>query len=109
MVYTATSVPGHFTLLYFASASSYTKKDSEMFQAPLPLSKLFDTLEEKYPGIRDKVLSRCAVTVNLDYVDVNAGGEAEGDKVGSDGHMPGNTLIIKEGDEVALIPPVSSG
>jgi molybdopterin synthase sulfur carrier subunit len=104
MVDTAARVPGHFTLLYFASASSYTKKDSETFQAPLPLLELFDTLEEKYPGIRDNVLSRCAVTINLDYVNVDT--EGEDDK---DGHMQENILIINEGDEVALIPPVSSG
>ncbi|KAH0543555.1 hypothetical protein FGG08_002116 [Glutinoglossum americanum] len=99
----ATRVPGHFTLLYFASASSYTKKDFETFQAPLPLPKLFDVLEEKYPGIRDKVLSRCAVTVNLDYVDVGTGGEDGKD--GNGEHITEGTLMIKEGDEVALIPP----
>ncbi|PSS27929.1 hypothetical protein M430DRAFT_160724 [Amorphotheca resinae ATCC 22711] len=87
---------GHFTILYFASASSYTSKDSEILQAPLPLSKLFETLEERYPGIKAKVLESCLVTVNLEYVDVT--GESAGDQT-----------IIQEGDEVAIIPPVSSG
>ncbi|TAQ88992.1 hypothetical protein B7494_g2656 [Chlorociboria aeruginascens] len=87
---------GHFTILYFASASSYTSKDSEFLPAPLPLSKLFGKLEEVYNGIQSKVLGSCLVTVNLEYVD-----------------MPENSTstetIIKEGDEVAIIPPRPSG
>lgn len=86
---------GHFTILYFASASSYTSKDSEALPAPLPLSKLFETLDEKYGGMKAKVLESCLVTINLEYVDMPENGE-EGP-------------VIKEGDEVAIIPPVSSG
>ncbi len=88
---------GHFLTLYFASASSYTSKDSEYLPAPLPLSKLFETLEEKYSGIKAKVLDSCLVTVNLDYVDIT-------DEAGNE-----TKAIIQEGDEVAIIPPVSSG
>ena len=44
------------------------------------------------------VLDSCAVTVNLEYVDVKEDNDKE--KVG---------VEIKEGDEVAIIPPVSSG
>jgi molybdopterin converting factor small subunit len=95
---------GFFTLLYFASASAYTMKDSELFQAPLPLPNLFDILEEKYPGIRDKVLRRCAVTVNLNYVDVDIDGRDDINRC-----ILGDTVVIENGDEVALIPPVSSG
>ncbi|KAH0541637.1 hypothetical protein GP486_008699, partial [Trichoglossum hirsutum] len=102
-----TQVPGHFTLLYFASASSFTEKDSETFQAPLSLLGLFNELEKKYPGIRDKVLCRCAVTINLKYVDVDIGSDGGEDE--PDGHTSEDALIIKGGDEVALIPPVSSG
>ena len=87
--------PGHFSILYFASASSYTSKDSEALPAPMPLAKLFETLDEKYGGMKAKVLESCLVTINLEYVDMPENGE-EG-------------LIIKEGDEVAIIPPVSSG
>jgi len=86
---------GHFTILYFASASSYTRKQREYLPAPLPLDQLFATLDEHYAGIKEKVLSSCAVTVNLDYVDV----EEDGSK----------GVMVKEGDEVAIIPPVSSG
>lgn len=102
----------YFTLLYFASASAYTKKDSEEFQAPLSLLKLFDVLEERYPGIKDKVLCHCAVTINLNYVDVDMHVETTGSgerKVRQAEPNPRDVVVIREGDEVALIPPVSSG
>ncbi|PQE27215.1 molybdopterin synthase sulfur carrier subunit protein [Rutstroemia sp. NJR-2017a WRK4] len=88
---------GHFTVLYFASASSYTLKDAETFEAPLPLSKLFETLEGRYQGIKDKILQSCLVTINLEYVDMPETGSKDPD------------TMIKAGDEVAIIPPVSSG
>jgi molybdopterin converting factor small subunit len=81
-----------FKLLYFAAASSFTKKQSEELPAPLRISDLFAELDKKYPGIRDKVLESCAVTVNLEYVDLEE-----------------NDTVIKGGDEVGIIPPVSSG
>ena len=84
---------GEFTLLYFASASSYTKKQSEFLKAPSSPRQLLDTLEGLYPGIRDAVLSSCALTVNLEYVDLN----------------DSEQQLIQAGDEVAIIPPVSSG
>jgi len=89
---------GHFTVLYFASSSSYTRKQQDHFEGPLPLGQLPDLLNKQYPGIKEKVLGSCAVTVNLDYVDV----EEEVGK-GEQG------LVIEAGDEVAIIPPVSSG
>lgn len=85
---------GHFTVLYFASAASYTKKDSEYVSAPLDSTSLFDKLDTMYPGMKTKVLGSCAVTRNLEYIDV----EDQVDKV-----------TIAEGDEVGIIPPVSSG
>jgi molybdopterin synthase sulfur carrier subunit len=87
---------GQFTLLYFAAASTYTAKATEHLPAPLEASNLFVKLEQLYPGIQEKVLSSCAVTVNLEYVDLDDDETRRG-------------LIIKEGDEVAIIPPVSSG
>lgn len=65
--------------------------------APLRADHLFGKLEERYPGIGEKVLSSCAVTVNLEYVALD-----EDDAAGA-GRQ------INEGDEVAIIPPVSSG
>lgn len=89
----ASDIPaGHFNLLYFAAASTYTKKNSEYWKAPLTSNALFPALEEKYPGIQAKVLSSSALTVNLEYIDMDTA-----------------PLEIKEGDEVAIIPPVSSG
>ena len=92
--------PGHFILLYFASASSFTGKTAEIFQAPINLKDLFDFLEAKYSGIKDRVLDSCAVTVNLHYVDIVDDDE---------GSQEPPHRIISEGDEVGIIPPVSSG
>ena len=93
---------GHFRLLYFASAASYTRKSLDDIPAPLAITDLFAHLEKLYPGIRQAVLSSCAVTVNLDYVDVE-------DQQATGGCQSSDTTVIKEGDEVAIIPPVSSG
>lgn len=87
---------GHFNILYFAGASSFTSKEYESHPAPLALNKLFDTLENKYHGIKAGILASCLVTINLGYVDV----PAEDDEC---------SIVIQEGDEVAIIPPVSSG
>ncbi len=83
-----------FTLLYFASASAFTGKSSERFTAPLSLNELFGKLEHQYPDIGAKVLGSSALTVNLEYIDLEA---------------DASRYIIKGGDEVAIIPPVSSG
>lgn len=93
---TSAASDGHFNILYFAGASSHTQKDSEKLPSPLPLSKLFAELDSRYPGFRAKILDSCLVTVNLDYVDVPEADAADG-------------IVIKAGDEVAIIPPVSSG
>lgn len=89
---------GQFTVLYFASSSSYTHKQHDFFPGPLLLSLVPDVLEKQYPGIKEKILGSCALTVNLDYVDA----EDEAAK-GEQG------LMVQPGDEIAIIPPVSSG
>lgn len=89
---------GQFTVLYFASSSSYTHKQYDFFTGPILLSQMPDVLEKQYPGIKDKVLGSCALTVNLDYVDLD-----EESGKGEQG------LTVQPGDEVAIIPPVSSG
>lgn len=94
--------PGHFSVLYFASATTVTKKSAEFFKAPLPISELFGLLESSYPGIKDGVLLSSAVTVNLEYVDVER--DDHSDRSSSDLNR-----MLTEGDEVAIIPPVSSG
>ena len=88
---------GHFTILYFAAASTFTGKTSEHLPAPVRARDLFAVLEERYPDIRNKVLSSSAMTVNMEYVDVGEDDAEDADKQ------------IGEGDEVAIIPPVSSG
>lgn len=92
--------PNHFRILYFASAASFTRKSSDTFPAPVPITDLFGVLEKRYPGITKGVLDSCAVTVNLEYVDLD---DEEGSKEGGGG------VVIHVGDEVAIIPPVSSG
>ncbi|KAF2027734.1 hypothetical protein EK21DRAFT_71238 [Setomelanomma holmii] len=84
---------GHFSILYFAAASSFTNKTSEHLPAPIKARDLFAKLDEWYPGMKDKVLVSCAVTVNLEYVDLEEDDAADLDRE------------IKEGDEVAIIPP----
>jgi len=97
-----------FTILYFAAASSYTNLSYESLPAPLSMKELFPTLESRYPGITAKVLKSCAVTVNLEYTDV----EEDTTSVPGEGQNSNTTpsgFIIQAGDEVGIIPPVSSG
>jgi hypothetical protein len=139
---TATDVPeandgtgtGTFTLLLFASASTYTGTETLVLPAPTTLRGLFRVLENQFPGITDKVLKSSAVTVNLEYVDVDSfgvedlgrgkgigegeeevslsrqgqgqGGQGDG---GEGGEEMGLDTVIRNGDEVGIIPPVSSG
>jgi small subunit ribosomal protein S28e len=84
--------PGHFNVLYFATASTFTGKDHEMLPASLRLGDLFSQLEETYPGFA-RILDSCLVTRNLDYVD--PGEQAD--------------VMIQDRDEIAILPPVSSG
>ncbi|KAK4866801.1 hypothetical protein LT330_007964 [Penicillium expansum] len=86
-------MPETFTVHYFATASQYTSKNTELLPAPLKLSALFGELEQQYPGIVHKVLSTCGVSLNGEYVDIEEDGE----------------ILIQAGGEVAVIPPVSSG
>ncbi|KAI9790754.1 MAG: hypothetical protein M1835_000782 [Candelina submexicana] len=96
-------VAGHFSILYFAAASSYTGRHSDSFEAPLSLLELFELLESRYPGIRTKVLNSSAVTINLDYV----GFSLDANEEGYQEQAKGEELIIQEGDEVAIIPPTT--
>ncbi|KAK4691549.1 molybdopterin synthase sulfur carrier subunit, partial [Lecanoromycetidae sp. Uapishka_2] len=94
---------GHFRLLYFASASSFTRKSLDDFPAPMPIEELFGLLEKRYPGMTEAILSSSAVTLNLDYIDIERDEESVEPVSGP------KTTTINEGDEVAIIPPVSSG
>ena len=68
----------------------------------MALGSLFNFLETRYPGMTKAVLSSCAVTLNLDYIDIEQHREATNNTSCQD-------RMITEGDEVAIIPPVSSG
>ena len=87
---------GFFKVLYFASAASFTRKSVDHLAGPLPASELFNTLENKYPGMIRKILVSCAVTVDLEYIEM-------------EGLESTPNLMIQPGSEVAIIPPVSSG
>lgn len=85
-----------FKVLYFASAKDATGLSSEDLALPetsptMSIQQLFTLLESKYPKLKQKkILSSVAVAVNLEYVEVEDG-------------------VLGEGDEVAIIPPVSGG
>ena len=101
------SEPSEFTILYFAGASSFTRKPQEKLPAPLEMHKLFGTLEERYRGITKQILKSCLVTVNQEYVDVNRGRADDAATLAAE--EDASQAVIKAGDEVAIIPPVSSG
>jgi molybdopterin synthase sulfur carrier subunit len=69
----------------------------------MTLSALFTELERRFPGMKRKVLSSAALTRNLEYLDVEV--DELGEIVG--GEESG--LVLSAGDEVAVVPPVSSG
>lgn len=105
---TSSTAAKTFTILYFASASSFTNLSSESLPAPLALNKLFPALESRYPGMTAKVLNSCAVTVNLEYVDIDEDGGGK-QTVSETLEAPWDGFMIQAGDEVGIIPPVSSG
>lgn len=91
---------GHFRVLYFASAFTMTEREWDDFPAPMSLDDLFRSLEKLYPGIHDRILLTSAVTKNLEYVETQ---QDEG------ALSSGGRTLFNQGDEVAIIPPVSSG
>lgn len=144
-----------FQVLFFASASTFTGVDAITFAAPSTMRQVFAALEREYPGFTEMVLKSAAVTVNLEYVDVdlaaldagkdlgvgdgNGGQDGTAEKnngedgIGAHGNkdeklatVQGNKaetastqqasasasgldMVIKSGDEIGIIPPVSSG
>ncbi|KIV95919.1 hypothetical protein PV10_03516 [Exophiala mesophila] len=111
---TTTTTTGNATILLFASAASYCN-DIDTLKAPTPttLGDILTMLERQYPGITEKVLRSSAFTVNLEYVDVEFGDEKNevDDKknMTASPHLEGWDIPINPGDEVGVIPPVSSG
>jgi molybdopterin converting factor small subunit len=121
---TSTST-GTFTLLLFASASTFAgDQETLTLPAPTTLRAVFSTLERRFPGMTRQILRSSAVTVNLEYVDFDPDGLLELDRGGGggggedgDGNRAneqrkgedGLDMLVREGDEVGIIPPVSSG
>ena len=95
------STQGHFTVLYFASAASFTRRDRDLFPAPMTIDHLCKALEKSYPGITKAILQSSAMTLNLEYINTDA------ELFNED--MANTATLIREADEVAIIPPVSSG
>jgi molybdopterin converting factor subunit 1 len=87
-----------FKVLYFASAKDATGLSSEEILIPetsesqsISIADLFELLETRHPKLKQKkILASVAVAVNLEYVEIEEG-------------------VVKAGDEVAIIPPVSGG
>ncbi|KPI42719.1 putative UTP--glucose-1-phosphate uridylyltransferase [Cyphellophora attinorum] len=101
---------GTFNLLLFASASTFCNNlESLSLPAPTTLPQLFNTLESHFPGIKKKVLRSSAITVNLEYVDFEVDSEGSVTKVGGVEGKEDGDVVIRRGDEVGVVPPVSSG
>lgn len=75
---------------YYGPSTQYTRTKSERVDVQ-SLDELFHDWERKYPGFLEYVRTSCGVTVNLEYVDI------------------GQEHTLGEDDQVAVIPPVSSG
>ncbi len=80
----------HITVLYFASAKDATGKRRESVRLPEDTSirELLLKISSTHPRIRN-ILNSMQIAVNYKVVDVDA--------------------ILKEADEVALLPSVSGG
>jgi molybdopterin converting factor small subunit len=82
-------------VLYFAAASTATGRTTDEILIPssgLPLSSLSDHLTSRYPNTDlNKVLKTSQWSVNEEMVDDLS------------------AVILKGGEEVAVIPPVSGG
>ncbi|KAI0649261.1 hypothetical protein C8Q79DRAFT_949648 [Trametes meyenii] len=90
--------PPTITVLYFAAASTATGLTSELVPLPsdhasrFPLSALADVLAARHPGTKlDAVLAQSQWAVDEEMVDEPA------------------SVVLKGGEEVAVICPVSGG
>ncbi len=76
-------------LLFFGVSRDQTNKDEEnlVIEAELTAGELKSILKDKYPKLED--IQSFAIAVNESYAD--------------------DSLTLKEGDTIAIIPPVSGG
>ncbi|RIB20937.1 hypothetical protein C2G38_2244248 [Gigaspora rosea] len=85
-----------FTILYFASARDAVNISSEIISFPstsssLSLQDLTNLLKNRHENL-GKVLENSMFAINMQYVDKDD-----------------ESIMVKPGDEVAIIPPVSGG
>jgi molybdopterin synthase sulfur carrier subunit len=76
------------TVLYFAKARQIMGSSREAFDLYPNVQELLDRIVQVHPSLAS-VLSTCAVAVNERYADRNQ--------------------ALKDGDTIAIIPPVSGG
>jgi molybdopterin converting factor subunit 1 len=79
-------------VLYFAISREVVGKSQEELQLEdgATTHKLLEQLLGAYPGLQS-VMKACVFAVNQEYV------------------APSQALTLKDGDEVAIIPPLSGG
>jgi molybdopterin converting factor subunit 1 len=79
-------------VLYFAISREVVGKSQEELQIEdgATTHQLLDKLLADYPGLQP-VMKACVFAVNQEYV------------------APSQALALKDGDEVAIIPPLSGG
>jgi molybdopterin synthase sulfur carrier subunit len=100
---------GQCTVLFFAGASTYTAQESITLHAGVTLRQLLSDLEAKYPGFTSKIISGSAITINLEYVDIDVDELGKENVTDKDDAANGLGMMIEPGDEIGIIPPVSSG
>lgn len=61
-------------------------------QQPVTVNQIINHLEAQHPQLKD-YLPHCLITRNLEFVD----------------RHNWNNIVVEDGDELALIPPISGG
>ena len=95
-------------ILFFAKAKELVKKSSLLVQLPPKFNSiddLLDKVEVEFPELR--TLNRCFVlALNEDYLSENK----ELDKHNASGtNIQSIEIVLNDGDELAVIPPLSGG
>jgi molybdopterin converting factor small subunit len=75
---------------YYGPSTQYTSVKEERVSL-FSLKELFQHWDSVYEGFSEYVRQSCGLTINLEYVDLN------------------ESVKLDDSDEVAVIPPVSSG
>lgn len=79
---------------YYGPSTSFTLgAKSETVDNVQCLDDLFQHWDRNFKGLSEYVRQSCGLTVNLEYIDIELKDQ----------------IILDKNDEVAIIPPVSSG